>query len=47
MIKGDVIQAYLRYNIVDIQKQLMDTVSLIKELCGKRRSVILYIASIK
>jgi hypothetical protein len=32
IIKGDVIHAYLGYNIVDIQKQLMETASLIMKM---------------
>jgi hypothetical protein len=32
IIKGDVIHAYLGYNIVDIQKQFMGTASLIMKM---------------
>jgi hypothetical protein len=39
-LKGDVVHAYLGYNIVDIQKYLMGIASLIKEMSGKSASVL-------
>jgi hypothetical protein len=47
MIKGNVIQAYLGHNIMAIHKELLVSASIIKELPGKKTSVILYIALIK
>jgi hypothetical protein len=39
-MKGDVIHAYLSYNIIAIQKQFMVISSLLKEMSGKSTSVI-------
>jgi hypothetical protein len=38
--KGNMIHIYLGYNIIAVQKQLLDIVSLVKEMSGKGTSVV-------
>jgi hypothetical protein len=42
-MNGDVVHAYLGYNIGAIQQQLMGIASLIVEILGKSTSLILHI----